>query len=98
MTKGYTYFCTDKAGNTYTRYSANHNAAQYTFASIYRREGTANPVDKSQINYSRQRGGAQAIANRFAGMSVNMLDELESAVDEIENGIDSLRSSIGEEG
>lgn len=70
-TKGFTYFCTDKCGNLYTRYSANHNKAQYTFAALHRREGTTDPVSKAAINYSRQLSGAQGVANRFQGMTNN---------------------------
>lgn len=67
---GMTYFCTDSHGNLYTRYSARHVRPEYTFASIYRREGTTTRVDKHAINYSRRRDTAEAIANRYVGMTV----------------------------
>jgi hypothetical protein len=68
--KGFTYFCTDRHGNTYTRFSAQHAEPTYTFAAVYRREGTTAPVAKANVTYSRKRGTAEGVARRFQGMEV----------------------------
>ena len=60
MAKGVTYFCRDRHGNEYTRYSAGHTTQRYRFASIVRSDwhktlGTTGPVGKSAVNYSSKR-------------------------------------------
>jgi hypothetical protein len=67
-TQGVTYFCTDSVGNVYTRYSARHIKAEYTFASLYRREGTTHPVEKAAVSYSRSRQNAANYASRLHGV------------------------------
>jgi hypothetical protein len=61
---GTTYFCTDRHGNIYSRYSVQHREPQYLFAAIDRRAGSTQPVAKGQVAYSRARSGAQAAADR----------------------------------
>jgi hypothetical protein len=62
---GITYFCTDKFGNVYQRYSRLHvGEPTYLWACIERREGTTNAVGKSAVQYSRSRQNAINAANR----------------------------------
>lgn len=63
MAKGITYFCTDKHGNIYNRYSERHTEAQYPFAVVSRGAGTTHAVGKGSINYSGRRDLAQANLN-----------------------------------
>jgi hypothetical protein len=50
---GFTYFCTDRYGNTYNRYSAMHDAPRYRSAQVYRDRGTTHAVNKAHVSYSK---------------------------------------------
>jgi hypothetical protein len=56
---GFTYFCTDRHGNTYSRYSAMHDAPRYCSAEIYRDRGTTDPVTKAHVSYSKAEVGSR---------------------------------------
>jgi hypothetical protein len=56
---GFTYFCTDRYGNTYNRYSAMHDAPRYRSAEIYRDRGTTAPVTKAHVSYSKGEVGSR---------------------------------------
>ena len=67
----HTYFCTDKHGNVYHRYSDGHATPQYAFAVVTRSAGSTKPVSKASVNYSRRMETALSVASRFQGMTVN---------------------------
>lgn len=64
MAKGITYFCTDSHGNTYSRYSAQHNQPIYTWAVAFRQRGSTAPVGKGEVSYSSRRELAVTNASR----------------------------------
>ena len=61
---GITYFCTDKHGNTYSRYSVAHVKPRYLFATIYRPAGTTHAVTKANVSYSGTRPASWEPATR----------------------------------
>lgn len=50
MAKGFTYFCNDRDGNIYNRYSKDHNAPLYRNATIKRRVGRK--AEKNGVSYT----------------------------------------------
>jgi hypothetical protein len=61
---GITYFCTDRHGNVYSRYSARHGEPRYTWAAIGRLIGTTARVGKACVAYSSNRETVARVAAR----------------------------------
>jgi|KBSMisStandDraft_5_1062788.scaffolds.fasta_scaffold219582_2 hypothetical protein len=61
---GVTYFCTDRHGNVYARYSARHGEPRYTWAAIGRLIGTTARVGKACVAYSSNRETVARVAAR----------------------------------
>jgi hypothetical protein len=71
MAKGITYFCNDKHGNLYTRYSAGETQPRYTAAAIYREAGTTDPVGKNMVSYMAKR---RMIGRPYANTETEVVD------------------------
>lgn len=69
MAKGITYFCDDKHGNGYTRYSAGHTVPMYSHAVISRRLGTTHQVSKGDVQYSSRLALAQSNFTKMNGLT-----------------------------
>jgi len=63
--KGITYFCTDKHGHTYNRFSARHCEPLYHWAALRHVEGDASPLAKNEVSYSESKNGAHKLGAQY---------------------------------
>jgi hypothetical protein len=85
---GITYFCTDRFGHVYTRYSVAHVQPRYQWAVIERVAGTTGKASKACVSYSSNRQTCANIAARakstgWHNFRTNKIDAVEAEVVEV---------------